>query len=339
MASLAWKGSLALNRDFGKYADTVQGARVTFLKSAASFHPWGVDILPLDRAILQFGADGGAGFAHGITDDNFVTLIIQTTDFDGRVRLDGVPCEAADLVIFPPGCHFTFFRTAHDKWLAWSVPKDGDFARKVCPPTIRQDAFKTTKHIVRLPGQVKARLVEASNDVLRSLSNCAPVDRPMVARELERSLMDQLAHAWDNRLSLTVLPDRRTISSEQIVLRALEYARTKSESTILIEDIARSAKVEYRTLLRAFDRYLGFSPKHYLMLRQVNSIHHAIRREGGMVAKVADILADHGVTEFGRFAGHYKSLFGELPSETHRRFRTSRPRNSLDGCGSPNGMP
>ena len=140
--------------------------------------------------------------------------------------------------------------------------------------------------------------------------------------------MAKLAHVWDSRLALTALPNKRTISSEQIVLKALEFARTRSESTIFIEDVARAAKVEYRTLLRAFERYLGFSPKHYLMLRQLNLIHHAIRREGAMTAKVADILADHGVTEFGRFAGHYKSLFGELPSETHHRVWKSRPGNS-----------
>ena len=140
--------------------------------------------------------------------------------------------------------------------------------------------------------------------------------------------MAELAHVWDSRLALTALPNKRTISSEQIVLKALEFARTRSESTIFIEDVARAAKVEYRTLLRAFERYLGFSPKHYLMLRQLNLIHHAIRREGAMTAKVADILADHGVTEFGRFAGHYKSLFGELPSETHHRVWKSRPGNS-----------
>lgn len=98
---------------------------------------------------------------------------------------------------------------------------------------------------------------------------------------------------------------------------------------ITITDIVKGTKVEYRTLLRAFERYLGFSPKHYLRLRQLNLVYHGIRREDGASARLADILAAHGVTEFGRFAGHYRSLFGELPSEKYRRLRAVKSDNSL----------
>jgi len=315
--------------DFGQYTDAIQGATVTFLKSAPSSHRWGLNYLALNGTILQFGADGGPGIVHGVTEPAFTTLIIQSSNFDDRVVLDGAPCQASDLVIFPPDCHFTFVRSGHVEWVSWSLPRDESIARKILPAATSQDPPKTAKHLVRLPQPIASRLIEASRQAVRSLRDSAPADRPIMARDTERALMDELAYVWDNRLSETVLPNKYTLSSERIVLEALEFVRTRSTRIINIADIVRATKVEYRTLLRAFERYLGFSPKHYLRLRQLNLVYHEIRRENGASARLADILAAHGVTEFGRFAGYYRSLFGELPSETYRRFRMVKSGNSL----------
>ncbi|WP_298374549.1 helix-turn-helix domain-containing protein [uncultured Bradyrhizobium sp.] len=314
--------------DFGKYADAIQGARVTFLKSAPSSHRWGVESLSLNRAILQFGADGGPGITHGITDPNLTTVIIQSSNFDDRVLLDGVPCQVSDLVIMPPDCQFTFVRFGHVEWIAWSLPGDGDVARKILPVAASRESPNTTKHLARLPVPIASGLVEASKRALCSIADSAAADQPMMARETERALMDRLAYVWDNRLSEALLPNKYTLSSERIVLEALEFVRAKSESIVHIKDIVKATKAEYRTLLRAFERYLGFSPKYYLKLRQLNLAYHDIRRESDASVRLADILAAHGVTEFGRFAGHYRSLFGELPSETHRRFRALESGNS-----------
>jgi AraC-like DNA-binding protein len=116
-----------------------------------------------------------------------------------------------------------------------------------------------------------------------------------------------LAHVWDNRLRETVLPNNYTRASERVVLQVLEFVGARSEDVIQIEEIVEATKVNYRTLLRAFERYIGFSPKHYLMLRQINLVYHAIRLERYGSAKIADILSANGVTEFGRFAGQYRS--------------------------------
>ncbi|MGY3153673.1 methylphosphotriester-DNA--protein-cysteine methyltransferase [Bradyrhizobium elkanii] len=299
---------------------------MTFLKSAPSSHDWGVKSLALNRTILQFGADGGPGIAHGVTDPNFTTLIIQSSNFDDRVVLDGAPCQASDLVIFPPNCHFTFVRSGHVEWVAWSLPKEESISRKMLPVATTQASPKTAKHLVRLPEPIKSSLIEVSRQALRSISD--PTDQPMMARQAEHALMDQLACIRDRSLSETFLPNKYTLSYERIVLEALEFVGTRSESIVHIKDIVKATKVEYRTLLRAFERYLGFSPKHYLRLRQLNLVYHEISRDNGASVRVVDILSAHGVTEFGRFAGHYRSLFGELPSETYRRSRALMSGNA-----------
>ena len=99
---------------------------------------------------------------------------------------------------------------------------------------------------------------------------------------------------------------------------ALSYVQSRGDENVEIGDLARVTNVNYRTLLRAFERYLKISPKRYLKLRQINAVYHAIRRTGGKQT-LADILAANGVSEFGRFAGEYRVVFNEPPSATYQR--------------------
>ena len=43
-----------------------------------------------------------------------------------------------------------------------------------------------------------------------------------------------------------------------------------------------------------------------------------LRQYRGTHGNVIEILVEHGVSEFGRFASEYKQLFDETPSETFR---------------------
>jgi hypothetical protein len=54
-------------------------------------------------------------------------------------------------------------------------------------------------------------------------------------------------------------------------------------------------------------------------VRQLNEIHHALRIADPEETSVSDLLVDHGVWEFSRFAARYRRLFGELPSQTLQR--------------------
>lgn len=107
------------------------------------------------------------------------------------------------------------------------------------------------------------------------------------------------------------------LSAEKIIRDALTYVQREEANNIQVEDLTNAAQVEYRTLLRAFQRYLQTTPKRYLKLRQLNLVRRALNAQEGSSA--TDIMADFGVTEFGRFANDYKRLFDELPSETLRR--------------------
>src|SRR6478672_1979523 len=173
VGSLHRLGRFQMTDNFGGYADTIQAATVSFLKSESSVWPWDVKQIPLDRTVLQFGMDGGAGLVHGVTDPNLFSLIMQITEFDDQVWLDGVPCPSRTLITLPPDTHFTFVRTGPDKWLSWSMPKDDALAQRLQPPARSLHAFKTEKHMIMLSMRAASAFRTIADDVFGKGIECS----------------------------------------------------------------------------------------------------------------------------------------------------------------------
>jgi hypothetical protein len=249
--------------NFGQYADAVQGASVSYLKSAPSNWRWKVSQTLLGRTILQFGVDGGAGIVHGVTDPNLLSVIMQITEFDDCVWLDGVPLASRVLVILPPETHFTFVRTGPEKWLSWSMRKDEILALRLQPSTQSRHAFKTEKHMVTLPMRAASAFRSIAHDVFGEGAGCSP------GATIEDAMFHHLEQAWEKNDGIVALPSESTRSAEQIVFRALRFVQSKGDENVEIGDLAHVSQVNYRTLLRAFERYLKISPKRYLKLRQI----------------------------------------------------------------------
>jgi AraC-like DNA-binding protein len=58
------------------------------------------------------------------------------------------------------------------------------------------------------------------------------------------------------------------------------------------------------------------SPKRYLLLRRMHLARRALRDGAPTATTVTEIATRYGFWQFGRFAGQYRSLYGELPSVT-----------------------
>jgi AraC-like DNA-binding protein len=64
------------------------------------------------------------------------------------------------------------------------------------------------------------------------------------------------------------------------------------------------------------------SPSRYVRLRQLNQVRAALRRADPATASIGAIANQYGITELGRFSVAYRTIFGESPSTTLRRFST-----------------
>jgi transcriptional regulator GlxA family with amidase domain len=111
-------------------------------------------------------------------------------------------------------------------------------------------------------------------------------------------------------------------ATRQIVDRASEFLRAHAGEGVRIWEVSRAAGISERTLRNAFRREHGLSPKQYDLRERLEGVRQALR--AGPSATVTRIASQYGFFELGRFAGIYKSAFGESPSQTIKIRRTSR---------------
>jgi AraC-like DNA-binding protein len=116
-----------------------------------------------------------------------------------------------------------------------------------------------------------------------------------------------------------------------IVRRAEDFFRRHVGEPVSIAKLSAIAGVSERSLRNAFYQVYTIGPKRYLKLWQLHQVHHALQADERSEATVTDVATLHGFYELGRFAGEYKALFGEAPSQTLQR---ARVRNGARALGA-----
>jgi AraC family ethanolamine operon transcriptional activator len=102
----------------------------------------------------------------------------------------------------------------------------------------------------------------------------------------------------------------------ETVRRIEEYLDAHRAEVPSIPTLCSVAGVSERTLEYAFREHLGVTPVRYLKLRRLNQVRRGLRAPDAATASVTDIALRAGFYDLGRFAGEYRALFGELPSQT-----------------------
>lgn len=112
---------------------------------------------------------------------------------------------------------------------------------------------------------------------------------------------------------------RMPVGYGRIVARALDYIEANLAAPLSNRTIARAAFTSEATLHRAFLELFGETPQTFVRKWRLNRIRQDLASEAEARCTITMIANRWGVSELGRFAGLYRSLFGELPSETRAR--------------------
>jgi AraC-like DNA-binding protein len=120
----------------------------------------------------------------------------------------------------------------------------------------------------------------------------------------------------------------RTASSAggKAVMQAIDLLHAQPERGWTTAEVASEVGVSGRALQQAFADAGELSPMTYLRQLRLHRVHAELGDEHSSCTSVAAVARKWGFVHLGRFAQHYRELFGESPSVTMRSANTGGHR-------------
>ncbi len=255
---------------------------------------------------------------------SFVTFALITQS-EGRVLWNGAPLARGDLlritepweVVTEGLFEFVGFCLARDALEDAEYNRFGDQDRMSVPP--RSSIIRP-----RDPGGV-ATFVRRCLELLESSDLGGAALTAMEAEMIDLATRVDRAAVDDE-----VLRPSHPSSRRALVRRVEDYLDASRGVFPSISRLCEITGASERTLEYAFRDQRGLTPSRYLKLRRMNLVRERLRAAHSPETRVTDIALDCGFYDLGRFAGEYRSLFGELPSETLARSAGTRRRPTVD---------
>jgi AraC-like DNA-binding protein len=140
----------------------------------------------------------------------------------------------------------------------------------------------------------------------------AVIAQPEAARGLEQALIEAMVGCLG---SGEVHEDRAALRKHAAIMRRFYTAiEGHLDDPLYIPELCTEIGVSERTLRVCCQEQLGMSPKRYLLLRRLHLARRTLRESGPTGTTVTATATRYGFWQLGRFAGEYKTLFGESPS-------------------------
>ena len=307
-------------RDFDAFSSAVRDVDAVMMLQNPVRRLWTIDQVNIEGIDVQLGQLGSGNLIEGQSWQNG-TLIYLPLSPRVAYRANGIALDKNELMVLEPGCEFCLSTKSSHDWCSIFIPKE-NLAPDGAPPTptyAHTSSEVARCRVARANGQVASRLYSIVREVLIASAHSARFEYSPAAKaaaveltSLASLALGQTQTADPKRLGRPVMPRSKIVQS----CRELFEARTDQPTSV--GELAAKAGASERTLRQAFYDYFGIGPVRYLQLRQLNQVHWALRIADPEATQVSDMLAQHGIWEFGRFASRYRRLFGELPSQTLR---------------------
>lgn len=152
----------------------------------------------------------------------------------------------------------------------------------------------------------------------------------------------QAAHGLEQQLvqamvacmtSASIEAARPSVHRHQGLMNCFEQLmHDHSQEMLSIPEISARLGVSQRLLRGLCVEHLGMSPVRYDRLLRMSRVRSILRRGEREAPGVSDVARSEGFQNLGRFAVHYRIMFGESPSTTlrlgpERGIAKGRPRN------------
>ncbi len=290
------------------FATAVAGLQIDYVRTGRGQGPCVVTAAGTRDATFSFGSIGFPVIAATeVPADRSVFALI--TAAPPRTQWNGVEVRPGDLVAYAPTTTFL------------AVEPIGLAAAVLVVPTGSAQQIASS---LGIPDPIVPRSVAplAPSPPVRRLAAMmrhASRQPPLMANPSTLSMLVESAVGVVTEDTTPGGRRSRRLDSRAIVRNCLDYVESKGVHQPSMSELCRAGYASESRVRQAFIDAVGVPPNRYFQLRLLSRLRSALTAAGPEQASVTDIAMSLGVTQLGRVAGRYRSLYGEVPSETLRR--------------------
>lgn len=298
--------------EFDAFVETVRDVDAVMTLQNPEHRVWKINQTSIEGLHVQLGQVGSGNIVEGQSWSDG-TLLYLPLSAGVTYRANGVALGPEDFMVLDPSREFCIAtRHAHD-WCTVLLPQRAP----------SQD-FGTHAVAWRATHELAERFRYAVREILRASAN-STCFADSVGAKVAAAQLEEVASAILSKPqpSIAEISGRPRLNRKNVLQVCHEMIEARAGLPLRVAELVAATGVPERTLRQVFHDYFGIGPLRYLKLRQLNQVFAALRAANPKATRVGDILAAHGIWEFGRFASNYRHLFGEPPSQTLRGSRAS----------------
>lgn len=300
--------------EFDAFAESVRDVESKMLLRNPKRRVWSTSSVDLGRIDVQLARLGSGNIAQGqLRSDGYLFYLPLTNAVE--YTANGAVVKNNSFAILEPGCEFCISTKVEHDWMSAFVPIDL-FADGADLTVSASRLCRVSRPNRQAADQFRATLLQ----IFTAASNHSHFESsPAATRAAENVLRVANLIVGPRKAVEPRHEGRPKVPRQEIVRRSMELLDQRAGKLVSVQDLAAAASISERTLRAAFNEYFGVGPARYLRLRQLHQVRRALLVADPDESTVTKILVAHGEWAFGRFASHYRGLFGEHPSQTLQR--------------------
>jgi AraC family ethanolamine operon transcriptional activator len=282
-------------------------------EQASALSGWNQDYLQLSAGLFQGELAQVEGPGLRLFVERVQQSVLQTGQLPARTLALGVPlqasgggmfcgrsCDADSLHLFSGRSGFEFRTSRQHTMLGLEL----QLAEGVELPLHAGALTHTVRPRAKIKSYVMALYQSARRDP-------ALLSQPAVVASVSDFLLDSLLRAPNTPGTLSGTAHVHWA----LVQRCVALVQDTRDSAPTVTQLCQHMGVSRRTLQNAFLRVLDMSPLAYVKAVRLKQARQALKH----AVSVTEAATASGFWHFGHFAHDYQTLFGERPSDTHRR--------------------
>jgi len=267
---------------------------------------------------VQIGSSGSGFIFEGRSSSKGYLVYLPLTQFSEHA-VNGFVLDEYSILLLRPGSDVCLSVKGPHEWCSIFVPMRNlpEYGNQQHSLTVDE---RPGCSVVRVTPDIAHQVRSLVHDI--ESAACSKLNfqlTPAAAIAAEEAVTLVVSFILEGRAAGRTRNGRSLISRQEVIRRCKQMHEENNGRRVKVADMAAKTGVSERTLETVFNEYFGVGAAHYFQLRRFRQINMALHDAQANWETVAEILGRHGEWQSGRFAGRYRRLYGESPSQTLRR--------------------